>query len=591
MWTFAFLLFSCYFILGMAANISGISFSDLTITAVPGSQSYPHQGWWAKFRYSIPDTTDVKAGDYFTLTMPEVYKIKFDNTQTSFKVSLGSDPIFECYASKQAAYLHEETVMQCDVLTDLSGYESISGEIQITLVFSDGSSIYQYELQHASTFTDGLHTVNIGDMTAEIDVSAADYTDGFYYSGRTTTYNSLELYYLGFNCPNGHVLSAKQTMQYDKNFKIDCDSGQFYQSKNFNDWLFPFDKHNLDGSMECNDNLVEISVGEMEEGSRIWANVLQSVGVETATISNTILFDYTCTDTVAGRQYTTTTRHTPVVVITEGVFTGIATAPERSATTTVITSCSGGCQGGTTSIPISATETPARATITVTEPCTGIHTTVSGTDDTDTVHVVPTCIKQTSNSSTIYPSISVTTISETNIVETTSNTTSIEVPTPVPSVETNTSSSTSVGSITISTPPGTIEPKKSTNSGTVSESTILSSQRVQDSSTTSHIEPTTATENSTYSSSSSEEITKLSSSTSNITTTQFSSPQSYSSAPSITNSSTAISTTPIVSSFTPTVTFIYSSISVHTFEGGAVGKLVFNNIRLGGFALLQYLLL
>ncbi|AEY99149.1 FAGR327Cp [Eremothecium gossypii FDAG1] len=362
-----------------ADTITGISFSELNIEAVTGSQKYPHQGWTAKFDYHIEDASKINPTDYFTIAMPSVYKIKFDNNQNQFHVGLHGKDIFKCYALQQAAYIHEDTVLKCEALGDMSEHKKIDGTISLTLVFSDGGSIFAHEYKNAARFRAGANEVSFdGKLKGKFEADSVQHTDGFYYSGKTSTYNSLELYYLGFNCPSGYALNSSHEIEYDKSHPIDCSKLQVFKSKRFNDWLLPLDYETLEEPIECTGNMVKIVQGELGPGYRVWANVLQSLDAETVTISNTIHFDYTCTDTNAGTTYTTTTKHTPVVVITEGIFTGTASeppvAPHKIVTKTVCTQCP---TSEVSSIP--SKHKPSYVTLTKTECtlCSGQASTIS----------------------------------------------------------------------------------------------------------------------------------------------------------------------------------------------------------------------
>ncbi|AGO12004.1 AaceriAGR327Cp [[Ashbya] aceris (nom. inval.)] len=383
-----------------ADTISDIAFSGLNIEAVAGSQRYPHQGWAAKFDYHIKDASKIKTSDYFIVTMPSVYKIKFDNKQNQFNVGLDGKDIFKCYALQQAAYIHEDTVLKCEALGDMSGYKKIDGTISLTLVFSDGGSIFAHEYKNAARFHVGFNELSFnGELKGNFEAASVPHTDGFYYSGKTSTYNSLELYYLGFNCPTGYVLGANHRIEYDKSHPIDCSKLQVFKSKKFNDWLLPLDYGTLEEPIECSGDMVKISHGPLEPGYRVWANVLQALDAETVTISNTIHFDYTCTDTNAGTTYTTTTQHTPVVVITEGMFTGTASEPPVAPHTIVTKTICTQCSTSKTSSP-SSSHKPSYVTLTKTEctVCSGETPTVSSRVQTSKSSNIAT--KQTGS----YPS-------------------------------------------------------------------------------------------------------------------------------------------------------------------------------------------
>ena len=327
-----------------AKELTDVTFSSLSFEALSGSNEFPHQGWTASFDYAISDTSKISEGDYFTLVMPHVYRIKFDGLATSLTVSLDDGTeAFECYASQQAAYLFKDTILKCDVIGDLSRYSSVSGNLKISILFSNGGSAYQYELENAKAFkANEVRTITFGEsLSSDITFSSLGEKNGFYYSGRTTTYNSLESYYLGFTCPNGYVLGATEVIEYDisdENHGIDCSKAQIKMSNKFNDWLFPESYEEIDGDISCSENIVSISVGEMDAGYRIWVNNLQTLASESNTVRNSIFFDYTCTDTIASTSYVTTTHLEPVYVISQGVYTGDINTPSLTSTKITTTS-------------------------------------------------------------------------------------------------------------------------------------------------------------------------------------------------------------------------------------------------------------
>ncbi|BAO42380.2 alpha-agglutinin [Kluyveromyces marxianus DMKU3-1042] len=323
---------------------SNIKLSNPSVVAAPGSNSFPHQGWVATLDWSVDDTSNVKAKDYFSISMPHVYKVKFNDGDTSFNVTLdNNENVFECYAPQQAAYKYDSTTLQCYALTDFSSYKSLSGSLKTTLVLSDGGSAYTPEINNAKYFSAGEGKISFNDLEASINLDAYPETNDFYFSGRSTAYGSLESYFLGFKCPNGYVLGAKQQIQYDinnKGYGIDCSSVQVYQSKNYNDWLFPTDYENLDGTVSCGDNELEITVNKLEPEYRVWVNALQSLDSDVATVRNSVYYDYTCTNTLQNSTYTTSTHYVPVYIITEAVYTGeaITTLAPQSQVSTLTTS-------------------------------------------------------------------------------------------------------------------------------------------------------------------------------------------------------------------------------------------------------------
>ena len=202
--------------LSYGKEINSVDLSNPSVMAAPGSDSFPHQGWVASIDWSISDTSGINADDYFAITMPRVYKVKFNEGDTSFAVSTkDGTEVFQCFAPQQASFKYQDTILKCHALTDLSVFGSISGSLTTTLVLSNGGSAYPNEMANSEYFSAGQNTLYFNDLEATINANAKSESDDFYFSGRSTAYKSLESYFLGFNCPNGHVVSASQYIEYD----------------------------------------------------------------------------------------------------------------------------------------------------------------------------------------------------------------------------------------------------------------------------------------------------------------------------------------------------------------------------------------
>lgn len=302
----------------VAVKIENIEFSNLTLNPVTQFIE-PHQGWEAKFNFHIPESYQVKKDDYFELVLPRVYRIKFAQDSTELIIPMKDRPqteVFHCTVPQQAAFKYADTIIKCVTLTDLAPHPEIFGEIKFVLSFSNGDSSYEYELKNADHFQSGLNDIEfVEGLNTQVHFNAADFSDHFYTTIRSTSYNTVEIYFLSMKCPNGYILGGTQRMNFgseDQNCILDCDSPQVFTSNHFNDWWFPKSyKEAKDPDVICFGNNLWITIGEQKEGGLLWVNAMQGVEQGRNQLLHDVYLEYTCTDTIA--QTTYSTDHTAVL--------------------------------------------------------------------------------------------------------------------------------------------------------------------------------------------------------------------------------------------------------------------------------------
>ncbi|GAV46902.1 hypothetical protein ZYGR_0A05000 [Zygosaccharomyces rouxii] len=327
-----------------AKEINGVSFSGLKFTPL-SSLHYPHQGWSASFDFEIENGSSVSKGDYFTLNFPTVYRIKFDDNKLTTNATLqdGSEA-FECFAAQQAAYKNEDTVFKCVAILGLSSYSSLSGSLSFGLSFSSGGSSYEYEMQNADKFHSGTMQVSLADqLSASVEFDSANFTKDIYTIGRSTTFNSLESYYLGMSCPNGYLLGGTQTINYDrenKGYDLDCSSVQVYLSDQFNDWSLPLKGDNANAKVDCSDDTLKVNMNEAKPNQKLWINALQDVSAGVNTIQHEVHLQYSCSDTeqktTYSTQFSTVVEYTIYQASDSGTLSGL-TATSASSSSPVVT--------------------------------------------------------------------------------------------------------------------------------------------------------------------------------------------------------------------------------------------------------------
>ncbi|SCV03581.1 LAMI_0H09318g1_1 [Lachancea mirantina] len=325
-------------VVALGAVIENVKLSDLSLEKL-SVQAYPHRMWKASFDFVIEQQGQITKGDYFDVAMPTVYRMKFQNDALSETIYFDDGTeAFNCSATQQAAYLYDQTVMQCEALSNFGG--TLSGKIAIGVMFSDGGSAYEFELINSKVFSAGQQTVELTPgLQSEIIFESASNEGVYYYDGRTTTYGSMESFYLGLECPNGYILGGKQVINYDPQGHyqcFDCGKAQVKISNQFNDWLFPQTFQNFNGDYICDGSELSLTFGEVPSGYRIWVNNLQSMGNE-ATFIHSVAFDYTCTDTKDQTTFSTSLVQTPTFVVAEGTFTGQVYASSNDLTSTTET--------------------------------------------------------------------------------------------------------------------------------------------------------------------------------------------------------------------------------------------------------------
>ncbi|SMN18207.1 similar to Saccharomyces cerevisiae YJR004C SAG1 Alpha-agglutinin of alpha-cells [Maudiozyma saulgeensis] len=345
------------------AEISDVNLYDLSIT--PTSSRLPHLGWTASFTFFFPDTSSISIGDTFTLDLDYVYRIKFGGTTETSNITVALDDgtkALQCYVTQQAAYLYESTILECRVITDLTSYSYASGEISFAFNFNSGGSTNQYELADSKFFSAGTMNIPFGSsMSADVQFDATPKPENFYYIGRSTTYGSIEVYYLDMICQDGNLLGGTETFVFDvadgKN-PIDCSSVQVYLSDTFNDWWLPTSYESVTPDVLCYDNTVDITIDDTSAtGDMLFVNALQNLYDGSNILSHTVTGTYSCFNTLSNTTYTSTIN-----------------------TVAVITATAGGV-----SMDISAFTTPSVVTSTTTTEWTGTYTTTYTTEVTETV--------------------------------------------------------------------------------------------------------------------------------------------------------------------------------------------------------------
>lgn len=338
--------------LALAAEITAISFSGLSYSPLT-AYHYPHQGWKASFDFSIKNS--VSKGDYFDLSMAHVYRVKFDNDDSSMIAELqDGTQAFQCYVTQQAAYKFEKTKLRCTALKELSS--PLSGSISFTLSFSSGGSAYSYELENAGVFHAGTNDVPLGEkMSAPITFDASQFDGEIYTIGRTTTYNNFETYYSAMKCQNGYLLGGVQTINYDKlgqHLNLDCSSAQVYLSDKFNDWSLPLEYEQAGPSVSCSQSILEVSLNHTNENQRLWINALQSVADGINTIQHDVQLKYSCSDTLKNTVYFTDFHTIVEYTIYQG--SAFATVSEGNSQTVTSTATCHKCSTTSSSSSVSS---------------------------------------------------------------------------------------------------------------------------------------------------------------------------------------------------------------------------------------------
>ena len=325
-------------LLVQAAEITDIKFSDLSLT--PSGPRNPALAWLATFNFNIDDTSAISKGDTFSIDLANVYRIKFDDENATMDIKLTDGTIaFLCYVSQQGSYKYSSSILTCIAQKDLSSYTSISGKMSFSLSFNDGGSTkYEPELIGAKIFKAGTQDISLNSqLSTSVSFDATTNSDNFYSLGRTTTYNSMESYYLDMNCSSGYIISGKETINYDYQnggYTLDCSSLQVATSNSFNDFLFPLNASTTNINYFCLDNTVTINVGESAFDSLLFVNGLQLAPNDINSIVHRLDAAYTCMDTIASTTYATSFSVINTFVIVQGQNYAIATADSSSEMST-----------------------------------------------------------------------------------------------------------------------------------------------------------------------------------------------------------------------------------------------------------------
>ena len=375
---FAYLLSVVVF--ARAAELSNVDLFDLTIS--PTSQKYPHLGWSASFSFFIADTANVAIGDTFTLDLEHVYRVKFGaTTDTSSMIATLDDgtEALRCYVTQQAAYLHANSIVVCQIITDVAKYGFASGHISFQFNFNSGDSVYPFELQNANYFHAGTMTVPFGSqLSANVEFDAVPKPQSIYSTARSTTYGTTELYYLSMICDGGKLLGGVQHIEFETENgpnPINCDAFQSFLSDKYNDWWFPTSGTNTNVDVVCYKNSAIITAPEGKEGDMLFFNVLQDLNSGENILKHKVDAHYSCLDTASNTTYTSSIVTTLHYAVTPGAA-AVAISAVTPATPATVTS--------ETSSVVSS-ETPITITSTTTTGWTGTYTTTYSTETTETV--------------------------------------------------------------------------------------------------------------------------------------------------------------------------------------------------------------
>ncbi|EDO17629.1 hypothetical protein Kpol_1004p1, partial [Vanderwaltozyma polyspora DSM 70294] len=322
-------------------EISNVEFSSLEYTPLH-DVLYPHLTWSTSLKFNLPDASLINEGDHFTLTFSRVYRAKFDGNNNTFFVSLDDGTnLFQCLPTQQAAYLYNETVISCYALTPLYDYQSLSGVITLGLSFNNGDRLTSNALENAKFFHSGEMDLPIHEqLSASITFEAATFNDVIYAVSRTTTYDSLESYFLSMKCENGFLVGGTQEINFDVNnggYTLDCSSIQTYISDKYNDWWFPTDYEDSKAEVYCFGNNLWITMPQTKPNFTLWVNALQYVPEGQHNIRQEVSVEYTCSNTIAHtqtvQQFSTLIDH----VIDEGKQGGIISGQTKMPVTTTTT--------------------------------------------------------------------------------------------------------------------------------------------------------------------------------------------------------------------------------------------------------------
>lgn len=469
----------------MAAKIESVEFSNLSLK--PESPIIePHHAWEAKFNFRIPESYTVKKDDYFELVLPRVYRIKFTEDSTELIIPMKDrlqPEVFHCTIPQQAAFKYADTILRCTTLIDLAPHPEIYGEIKIVLSFSNGDSCYEYELENANYFESGMNYIELEEgLNTEVHFNAAQFSGAFYSTMKTTSYDSVETYFLSMNCPNGYILGGTQRINFDskdQNCNLDCDSPQVFISNHFNDWWFPKSYQEAkDVDVNCFGNELIITIGEQPDGHLLWINAMQGVEEGINTLFHSVYLEYTCTDTLAHTTHSTQHYANVDYIVYEVSDTAIAevpvSVPSNPPSTTPISSHSISTITSVICPHCSEKSTNSSSIVTTTS---------------STIPSIPSSITfLTSSSHTVsiptVPSENINSTIITTISSTESSVSSITPPTETPisylhssSEPITTKSSESVSSLSVNlttTPPISIKPSLTTSTNHITSSFISS---------------------------------------------------------------------------------------------------------------------
>lgn len=262
----------CFLNTALTKELSGV-FKSLSLEAEENSNIAQAQ-YTATLDWAIPAAADAQIGDTFSLTMDNVYRVRFGSAQV-LRLTAGGTEIARCSA-QNGAYMSARSVMSCTVISPLT-LQDARGTVSFTTLFGAGGSANPSEIQQANAFQVGSNIVswNNGELSTTLNLVAGAYypqssdSDNQFYS-HTTSYNYIETISVSDSCSD---YIADATLQLTvTNVELDCSKLQLYMTNDLNAWFMPKSYSEIPNlrSRTCSGNTVTVQAGPLPAGYRIF---------------------------------------------------------------------------------------------------------------------------------------------------------------------------------------------------------------------------------------------------------------------------------------------------------------------------------
>jgi len=276
LWT----LFSFLLAPTLAKQVDGIFTSINSIKLYEGD-GYPFDFYQVNLGWEIKKSQDVQTGDTFVLNMPYVFEVRLTEDsgfKNYFDIVLSNGEHIASCTFDQAGGRTLSTQVNCQVTADLSGYQTLSGNLDFDIIFDGGGRTQTTAA--ASHWSTGSNTITFNNnLSKSVSFRTPD-TDTAQFISRYTMKGDVFYYYLAPKdlCSGSGIKSG--TFQFTVSGGPGGDFGQLNQSltetyitNNISPFGYPKSYSSLNGKSDRYSNsgkTFKTTFGSISAGDRFW---------------------------------------------------------------------------------------------------------------------------------------------------------------------------------------------------------------------------------------------------------------------------------------------------------------------------------